>query len=246
MNKIYVCSDLHGMYDLWAQIRDYADETDQIIFLGDAMDRGPDGWKMFKEIYKDPRVTYLKGNHEDMLWKAIRSHDYFCDNGWYRDDSLQLYISNGGEPTWDACQSDENLGDWYGILRDLPEEKCIDLNGIHFVLTHSGYDPEEDSVIRDCIWNRYHCLQEWPEDPNYENIVMIHGHTIIFYHSFTDIVEEVNIDDLQPLMYANGHKIDIDLGSVVSGKAALFDLTTSAQTCEPTSIIFSTKPIYNN
>ena len=28
MNKVYACSDLHGMYNLWAQIRDYCDDND--------------------------------------------------------------------------------------------------------------------------------------------------------------------------------------------------------------------------
>ena len=67
MNKVYACSDLHGMYRLWEQIRDYCDETDKIIFLGDAADRGKDGRKIIQELLADKRVTYIKGYHEDMF-----------------------------------------------------------------------------------------------------------------------------------------------------------------------------------
>ena len=35
MNKTYAFSDVHGVYNLWEQIRDYCDETDTIYFLGD-------------------------------------------------------------------------------------------------------------------------------------------------------------------------------------------------------------------
>ena len=33
MNKVYACSDLHGMYNLWKQIKEYCDETDTIYYL---------------------------------------------------------------------------------------------------------------------------------------------------------------------------------------------------------------------
>jgi serine/threonine protein phosphatase 1 len=67
MYKTYAFSDVHGIYDLWAQIRDYCDETDTIYFLGDACDRGEDGIRIIIELLQDKRVKYIKGNHEDML-----------------------------------------------------------------------------------------------------------------------------------------------------------------------------------
>ena len=67
MGTTYCFTDLHGMYNLWAQIRDYCKPDDTLIFLGDACDRGNDGLKIIYELLKDPRVIYLKGNHEDIL-----------------------------------------------------------------------------------------------------------------------------------------------------------------------------------
>lgn len=66
MNKHYCFTDLHGCYDLWRQIKNYCDETDTLYFLGDAIDRGPDGVVLMEELLKDKRVIYLKGNHEHM------------------------------------------------------------------------------------------------------------------------------------------------------------------------------------
>ena len=70
MGKVYACSDLHGMYKLWKQIENYLQEDDRLIFLGDAADRGTDGIQIMVELLADPRVTYLKGNHEDMMVKV--------------------------------------------------------------------------------------------------------------------------------------------------------------------------------
>ena len=38
MGRIFACSDLHGCFDLWAQMRDFCDADDRIIFLGTGID----------------------------------------------------------------------------------------------------------------------------------------------------------------------------------------------------------------
>ena len=70
----YCFTDLHGMYNLWQQIRDYASPTDKLYFLGDAMDRGPHGIKILKELLADPRVVFIKGNHEDIFVSSAREY----------------------------------------------------------------------------------------------------------------------------------------------------------------------------
>ena len=66
MYKTYACSDLHGLYPLWEQIKHYCDETDTIYFLGDAIDRGPDGIKILLEMLYDSRVIFLR-----RIWRRI-------------------------------------------------------------------------------------------------------------------------------------------------------------------------------
>ena len=68
-----VCfADLHGNYNLWTAIKNYYGPKDTLIFLGDACDRGPDGIKIMKEMFKDSRVIYILGNHEQMLLEYIQ------------------------------------------------------------------------------------------------------------------------------------------------------------------------------
>ena len=79
MNKTFAVADLHGQYNLWHQIIESLDETDILYVLGDCGDRGPDGWKIIKEALADPRVVYIRGNHDQMLldsWKTEWRDNY--------------------------------------------------------------------------------------------------------------------------------------------------------------------------
>ena len=49
--KTYVMSDIHGMGDLWDEVKEFiAEENANLVFLGDACDRGPDGYRIMKEM----------------------------------------------------------------------------------------------------------------------------------------------------------------------------------------------------
>ena len=69
----YVISDIHGMSDLFDKAMNYLEEDNepyQLIYLGDACDRGPDGYRIMKQLLRNPNVIYLKGNHEDLFVKS--------------------------------------------------------------------------------------------------------------------------------------------------------------------------------
>ena len=75
MHDIFCFTDIHGQYDLYRAIMDYCYEQDpeaMIIFCGDAIDRGKDGYRIMNELLDNPHVVYLMGNHEDMFCKAAR------------------------------------------------------------------------------------------------------------------------------------------------------------------------------
>ena len=60
VNMKTVCfADLHGNYNLWTAIKNYYGPKDTLIFLGDACDRGPDGIKIMKEMFKGVSYIYI-------------------------------------------------------------------------------------------------------------------------------------------------------------------------------------------
>ena len=91
--KTYAITDLHGRLDLWKEVKKILQPNDKVYFLGDAMDRGPDGYALFLELLSDERVVYLKGNHEDMMANGINAYVYCSDP---HDDFGLWALSNGG------------------------------------------------------------------------------------------------------------------------------------------------------
>lgn len=220
MNKIYACSDLHGNYNLWQQISKYCDETDKIFYLGDAIDRGPNGLKIMLDLLSDTRVLYLKGNHEDMMVAAM--HQYMGDSNWF-DDAMYLWMSNGGKTTYDDLMN-FNLDIQLSLLKKIQKLPYTILyknkNNQRICLCHSGCDYENftDGCKKDYIWNREHIYNDWfgPED-----IILVHGHTPVSY-----ILQMEKNEKPVIYKYCNKHKIDIDMGTILTNRTVLLDLDT--------------------
>lgn len=223
MNKTYAFTDLHGMYNLWQQIKEYTDETDTLYFLGDACDRGEDGLKIIYELLKDPRVIYLKGNHEDIFTivapELMEGH-YENYSGW---------IQNGGFQTIeDFLELEESSQNWFiKKLENLPKTATyINKNGQEIFLCHAGTRPDrterelELMGIKDpYIWDRKHLHAPWPQDEKYDNKYIVHGHSPVKYVC-------KGVDGTSILNYSSGHKFDLDLASFYTRRIALFDLDT--------------------
>ena len=231
----YVTTDWHGRADIADKVLEYLKEDDELYFLGDAIDRGPDGLYIMEKLLQDPRVTYLKGNHEDMFVDAIS--DYIEGRSGM---SMQHWISQGGDTTWAAAVklSDASLWRIHSRLRSLPER--IDLtteDGKTIILSHAGCDPWVDDEIAKYwglkdryIWDRKHIhsssidfkQEEW------KDTYVIHGHTPVITRHFCGDEDVVlpGYEEVKAVYYADGHKICLDLYTVGTGRAVLFDLDT--------------------
>ena len=230
MNKTYACSDLHGMYNLWKQISEYCDETDIIYFLGDACDRGPNGVKLMIELLKDPRVKYIKGNHEDLVTLYV---PYMLEGHF---EYYPEWIRNGGDATWNDLSkfSEEYILYLVRQLNKLPlNATYVNKQGQEIFLSHSGTDlnyTKRDYELRGranqyLIWDRNHIYFEHPTDEKFKNVYQVHGHTPIPYlENKLGLTFSERKQKLEALNYCGGRKIDIDLGCFATAKTALIDL----------------------
>ena len=225
----YAVSDLHGNYNLWKQIKAYLNDDDKLFVLGDCADRGPRGWDIIKEVVSDARCVYLKGNHEDMLVRAME--EYLEEQ--YGGLAYQLLISNGGAQTiqdWDAIQNTEFQWKWKQYLKTLLEIMLYENEqGQQVHLCHAGYSPIEDEPNpfmggkQDLIWDRKHYFDRWLGGETYKNTIVVFGHT----------PAECVAGDLamkfhpgEPLWFNERHKVCIDMGSAWSGRTCLLNLDT--------------------
>ena len=93
--KEYVCSDLHGQYEVYKDIIDKIGENDKLYILGDVIDRGPDGMKILQDIAKrqeNGQVEFFVGNHEYMMIQALFLGNSEVEKIWTSE-------SNGGKKT---------------------------------------------------------------------------------------------------------------------------------------------------
>ena len=211
---VYAFSDLHGQYDLWKQIKEFIKPEDTVYCLGDCADRGPDGWKIIKEVMDTPNIIYIRGNHEQFII----------------DEDQWLWSYNGGTPTiadWEAAPEEE-----YKKVKEFLQETSLIENYVNekgetITLCHAGFDPE---IIKyrndeDLLWDRNHMGYEWP-DAEWYFLKIVHGHTPIQYMKEFVRLEDPRPQPPQAYWYADGHKCCIDQGSFMSGSALLLDLDT--------------------
>ena len=231
MGRVLACSDLHGMLPLWRRIQEFLEDDDKLYILGDCADRGHDGWQIIKEAIADPRVVYIKGNHDDMLVRAAQ--DYFRTRSYGRNYSLLR--SNGGKVTFHDMVNDPDARHWISMIRGMSTyEVYKNAAGRTIVCSHAGFTPwkDEDGCLlipedEDLIWDRRHYMDDWVEGEIHENVIVVHGHTPIPY-----IMDDLRLPDpgdlieAGPLWYFNNRKVCLDCAAFATGAAFLLDLDT--------------------
>ena len=169
MTNIVAIGDVHGHYkELVEAVEPHFNSNAELIFIGDLFDRAeePDGdlkvltyvmaLQECPEEFGLSGVTVLRGNHEDMLIKAIKT------------DDIDLWEYNGGDINFlDIAR--EHL-DW---LESLPLYTVRD----KYLFVHAGVRPNvplEKQAPKDLMWIREPFLTG---NDHHLPYIVVHGHT---------------------------------------------------------------------
>lgn len=163
--RIFLTSDIHGHYSMFEKLLDKIKLTkkDLLIILGDSCDRGPKTYELYKKYYdlekEGYNIKHLRGNHEDMLIKAMESGD---NDHWYR---------NGGEKTQKSFYNNSENRDKLTFEEWLEREGIksvkwfvewldripIMISGEKNLFVHAAFDTaksEDEQEHRFLIWDR--------------------------------------------------------------------------------------------
>ena len=160
MEKIWVIPDIHGCVNTLKQLIENGiqpSKEDKLYFLGDYIDRGPDGKGVIDYIMSlqenGYKIDYLIGNHE-----------YYCMNSFEKDQHRFLFKSNI-QKEWERYGAKATLAS-FGVRhpRDIDPKYIewmkkgkyfIELD--KFILVHAGMnfniqDPFDDTMSM--LWVR--------------------------------------------------------------------------------------------
>jgi len=214
MPKRWVIPDIHGCSKtLAALINDLIRPTrnDELYFLGDYVDRGPDSKAVIDfiiDLQKDQyNITTLKGNHEDFMVELYDAEMQAKNTWWHKlgNRKHKVWTDIGGKSTLESFGVDS--------IRRIPEEYIEWMRGLkyyvsldNFVLVHAGLNFNNDDPFEDqraMLWLRDYEIR--PEKIGRRRI--IHGHV------------PVSMELIALSVKSKVYKfIDLDNGPYISGK----------------------------
>ena len=238
MGRTYVFSDIHGMLDLYKQIKAHLNTGNhKAIFLGDACDRGEHGYMIMKDILQNDNILYIKGNHEDMFvhaaraimdilieqnmsifeWRNERGIQDLIYNAYYNDD-VALHLNNGGFHTLYEWLADGASMTIVNTIDRLPTYlEFVNNNGDKITFCHAGTLNKEKDNIDSRIWSRDHFFEKWDDG------ILIHGHTPC-QHLIKQLGRHGRSNMVCPVWYCDNTKIDMDTGCFSTNIIYLMDV----------------------
>jgi len=198
--RLLAVGDIHGCREALRALLDRVAPTehDQLVFLGDYIDRGPDSAGVVDDLLalrdRLPRSVFLRGNHEEMLLDALAGRD------------PAPFLFNGGARTIASYQA---RGAWPPPAehRDFFETLPALYQTGGFIFVHAGLRPGiplAEQSPDDLLWIRADFMAaevDW-------------GKTVVFGHTPFE----------QPLLMPD--RIGLDTGCVYGGRLTCCEVNT--------------------
>ncbi|HWG85103.1 MAG TPA: metallophosphoesterase [Deinococcales bacterium] len=222
--------DLHGRADLLdAVLAHYPAET-SFVFLGDAIDRGPNSREVVRTLLRlseEGRLTIVRGNHEHMLLEGWRRTRAWQESGLVAErvagrNNFQNWLRNGGKRTmreygdFDETNLPQELQQYLERTVVSFQHRSILCSHAAPPVKHPRYRTPEDVAL----WSR-------PDDgpfPLPEGVrATVHGHTPLASptwvgpHLYTDLgavhsgaLCTVDLDDLSVKVFQGKGDVPLD------------------------------------
>ncbi|KHL94735.1 metallophosphoesterase [Paenibacillus sp. IHB B 3415] len=219
--RTLVISDIHGCveeFNLLLRRANYIPSEDQLILLGDYVDRGPDSRavvEQVKRLAEEHGVIVLRGNHDQMACDALAGEDDKRDTHWITNGGFHTLLSYCGGRDSVLLRPDSGWKDYAEMkeyMRREYQEHLDFLGTLPFyyetdthLFVHAGIDPS----LADWTSQREYDFI-WIREPFYNHPVTSTAKTVVFGHTST-----VDLQDGAGIWFSpHGDKIGIDGGCV--------------------------------
>lgn len=228
LKRTLVISDIHGELDLFEELLkqvNYDPNEDQLILLGDYIDRGANSIGVLDKVIqlKEAGAIVLKGNHEDMMVKAMLTDEERAWKNWTNrnggSQTLQSYgfseeqfIIKEDEPFEKPSIHSDKLDEHLQFIQSL--DYFVETDDVIFV--HAGVHPDKSITdtdpyeliwIRDIFHNGY-CGEK----------------TVIFGHTPTKNLHKDKDKQDYSVYFGDNRIIGIDGAAVYGGQLNCLEL----------------------
>ncbi|WP_138496306.1 metallophosphoesterase family protein [Paenibacillus pinistramenti] len=227
-DRTIAISDIHGELDKLRRLlkaAEYNADKDQLILLGDYIDRGAHSREVLDEVIglKKQGAQVLKGNHEDLMIQALTTKE---EQHWYR-----WVVRNGGDKTllsYGLFERDliaKGTGDSFRmpilyapeLWKHLEFVQSLDhyIETDDFIFVHGGVDPELEPAStppHTLMWIRQPFHNEYKGSKK-----------VVFGHTPTSGLHQD--PDNNHVYYGANRIIGIDGGAVFGGQLNALDVT---------------------
>jgi serine/threonine protein phosphatase 1 len=216
--KRYAIGDIHGCLKTFQAILKQINYSkgDELILLGDYVDRGPDSKGVFDFIFElleaGHNIVCLRGNHEQILLNSRTEPD--VKKSWLKHGGVQTLMS------FDVQHAEEIPQKYLDFMLNLPYY----YESGNYICVHGGLNFKYLNPFDDeygMMWERY-----WYDKVNTKwlgNRIIVHGHTPTQKDEIEDMGKHVN----------QNQYINLDCGCFMNqrrndmGFLVAFDLDTS-------------------
>ncbi|MCD6069441.1 MAG: hypothetical protein K0S33_4267 [Bacteroidetes bacterium] len=144
---LFVAGDVHGCYKtLKSLLSHWNRDTEQLIQLGDLMDRGnnnPQTIKLCRELQRTHGAIFLKGNHEQMALEYAKTRK---QNDWYKKYGMKVL--------WQYTLEERDFEEDMEWVSSFP----LSWENDAMLITHAGIGPSpfcmDEKHADGLVWNR--------------------------------------------------------------------------------------------
>ncbi|MCA1031239.1 serine/threonine protein phosphatase [Bacillus timonensis] len=227
MKRMLAISDIHGDYDKFVrllQLVNYDKDKDQLLLLGDYVDRGPHSRAVLEKVFqlRAEGAIALMGNHDKMMIDAFNGDEMNVKRWFYnggiktlqnygyeieKDDAEYWYTTDEMPP---LLEMNDEIRTHIEILKDLPYYYETDTH----IFVHAGVHPDtplDSTDPQTLVWIR----EEFHKGYNGER-------TVVFGHTPVNHLHESN-----EVYFGENKIIGIDGGCAYSGRLYCLDIGRS-------------------
>lgn len=213
MKRTLVVSDIHGELYLFEELLNevnYNHESDQLILLGDYIDRGPMSKDVLNRVIelKKSGAIVLRGNHDDMMIKAAYGELEVRDR-WERSGGITTLKSYDQSIQTMTIPNSQIFNEHVEFLKGLDYYYESD----DYIFVHAGIQP--DTLLHKTdpnmfMWIREEFYQKYEADKN-----------VVFGHTPTSIIQGKG---KHGVYFGENNIIGIDGAAAYGGKLNCLEL----------------------